>query len=80
MVVFLVPVMFFTYYIATLSDEIALSITFGLPIAWIPLANPIVTIWFMKPYRTALFRIKPNKIFTPISSTTKVVIVKNGNV
>uniref|UniRef100_A0A914DZ68 Uncharacterized protein n=1 Tax=Acrobeloides nanus TaxID=290746 RepID=A0A914DZ68_9BILA len=65
MVVFMLPVLFYTYCIVSQADQIALSITFGLPLAWIPLANPVVTIWFMKPYRNTIF---PNKSVTSIQN------------
>uniref|UniRef100_A0A914DLH5 DUF2062 domain-containing protein n=1 Tax=Acrobeloides nanus TaxID=290746 RepID=A0A914DLH5_9BILA len=56
------PMLMFMYCIISKADAIILSAWAGLPLAWIPVVNPILTIWFVKPYRMALCPIRSSTV------------------
>uniref|UniRef100_A0A914C0D2 G protein-coupled receptor n=1 Tax=Acrobeloides nanus TaxID=290746 RepID=A0A914C0D2_9BILA len=51
-----IPMLTYVYCIVTKADAVSMTIILGFSLVWIPVVNPLLTIWFVTPYKMAIFK------------------------
>lgn len=50
----MIPFITFSYAIVTKADVVSFTVLMAMFLTWIPVVNPLMTIYFVKPYRNAV--------------------------